>query len=211
MPLKKTSSKSSNDKQTNFLSISPEDAKKSLHALIKQNSIYNRDSILKSGRISTVSFDLKETMLGAEGSFLSAICLFDLIKSNVKAVGGFIDSTYSLSVAVSMLASISGQELNCFYVRELGDAKVYGKSKIIDGPLKAGSKVCLIQDLVTSGSSLIEMIRTLKEQMGVTVEQVVSLLDRNDGAVRKFDELGIDYSYVFSVKEFVKEEIYSNV
>jgi orotate phosphoribosyltransferase len=220
MTVKKTSSKPSGSKtktskakssDANLLTMTAEDAKAELYDHIQANSIFDRDSILRSGRISTVFFDLKETILSSRGAFLAAICLLNAIKPNVKAIGGHLDSCYSLNVSTSMLANISGQALECFYVMHEGHARAYGKNKSIEGPLKPGSKVCLIQDLVTSGANMIEMIRKLKDELDVEVVQVLSLLDRNDGAVSRLDNLGIDYSYIFSVKEFVKEEIYSNV
>jgi orotate phosphoribosyltransferase len=212
MAVKKSSNeKSSNSKSdTNLLTMTAEDAKSDLRELIEKYSMVDRDSILRSGRITSVFFDLKETILSSRGSFLTAICMLNMLKPNVKAVGGNLDSCYSLSVATSMLANISGQPIDCFYVKPEGHAKPYGKTKFIDGPLRPGTKVCLIQDLVTSGTNMVQMIRKLKDELDVEVIQVISLLDRNDGAINRFDELGVDYNYVFSVKEFVKEEIYSN-
>jgi orotate phosphoribosyltransferase len=207
---KNLSAKKPTDKaDTNLLTMTAADAKSELYDLINKYSIFDRDSVLRSGRITNVFFDLDETTLSSRGSFLTAICMLNMLKPNVKAIGGHLDSCYSLSVATSMLANISGQNIDCFYVQHEGHAKAYGKTKFIDGPLRPGTKVCLIQDLVTSGTNVIEMIRKLKEELDVTVLQVVTVLDRNDGAVHRLDELGIDYTYIFSVKEFVKEEIYS--
>tara|TARA_B100001989_G_C24368107_1_gene377982 strand:- start:30 stop:716 length:687 start_codon:yes stop_codon:yes gene_type:complete len=204
----KTTKQSKSD--TNLLTMTAEDARTELRDMIEKQSMFNRDSILRSGRITTVYFDLKETILSAKGAFLTAICMLNMLKPNVKAIGGHLDSCYSLNVSTSMLANISGQSIDCFYVMHDGQAKAYGKSKIVDGPLRPGMKVCLIQDLVTSGNNMIEMIRKLKDGLGVEVVQVLALLDRNDGAIVKLEELGIDYSYIFSVREFVKEEIYSH-
>ena len=207
MPVKKNTKKS----DANLLSMTYEDAKSELYDLIKKNSLHNKDSILSSGRITSVFFDLKETLLGARGSFLSAICLLNQMKPGIKAIGGLKESCYSLGVSVAMLSNISGQELDCFYVMDEGKAKTYGRSKFVEGPLKPGSKVALIVDLVTSGKSAIEMIRRLKDSLDVEVKQVITLMDRNDGAIHRLDEFGVDYNYIFSVNEFVKEEIYSNV
>ena len=210
MATKKTTTKKTKTSDANLLTMTAEDAKAELHDLIEKHSIFDRDSILRSGRISTVYFDLKETVLGGRGAFLAAICMLNMVKSSVKAIGGHLDTCYSLNVSTSMLANISGQNLDCFYVMHDGHARAYGKSKVVEGPLKPGTKVCLIQDLVTSGNNMIEMIRKLKDGLDVEVVQVITLLDRNDGAVNRLEDLGIDYNYVFSVKEFVKEEIYSN-
>lgn len=216
MVVKKTSkSKSSSSKNsssnsdTNLMSMSAEDAKSELFDLIEKHSLFDRDSVLRSGRITSVFFDLKETILSSRGAFLTAICMLNMLKPNVKALGGHLDSCYSLGVATSMLANISGQSIDCFYVKHEGNAKTHGKTKFIDGPLRPGTKVCLIQDLVTSGTNVIEIIRKLKDELDVEVIQVITLLERNDGAVNRLDEIGIDYNYIFSVKEFVKEEIYS--
>lgn len=212
MAVKKTTKEKSSSKtpDSNLMTMTAEDAKSELFDLIEKYSKFDRDSILRSGRITSVFFDLKETILSSRGAFLTAICMLNMLKPNIKAVGGHLESCYSLSVATSMLASISGQSIDCFYVKHEGHAKAYGKTKSIDGPLRPGTKVCIIQDLVTSGTNVIEIIRKLKEELDVEVIQVITLLDRNDGAVNRLDELGIDYNYVFSVKEFVKEDIYSN-
>lgn len=77
-----------------------------------------------------------------------------------------------------------------FLVRAV--AKDHGTGQQIEGPLAPFDRVLLVDDVVTSGKSLLDAAQAVKE-MGCVVAAVISILDREAGAVAKFAELEIPY------------------
>ncbi len=60
------------------------------------------------------------------------------------------------------------------------EIKSYGTKKILEGDFKAGQTCILIEDVVTSGASIIETIQPIKDQ-GLIVKDVITFIDRNQG------------------------------
>lgn len=69
------------------------------------------------------------------------------------------------------------------------EAKEYGTKKIIEGVFEKGQNCLLIEDLITSGSSVFETIAPL-EQEGLKVSDIVVLLDREQGGKKRIEEKG---------------------
>jgi orotate phosphoribosyltransferase len=67
----------------------------------------------------------------------------------------------------------------------------------IEGPLVAGSKVAIVDDVCTTGGSLFHAIEAA-EAAGCTVVKVVSLLDRNEGGSEEMQKRGYDFSALLS-------------
>ncbi len=180
-----------------------DEVKSKLIAIIRDKSVRHGDFVLPSGKISSRYLDLKETTLGAEGSFLSSLAILHLLKDEVQAIGGLKEDSYSLPATTSQLAFLRGQEINCFYVRDLAAARRHGLSKWIEGPLKSGAPVALIHDQVVDGLSVIETIRRLQDEADSQIVQVISIVDMLDGAKYRLQDYGVDYSSVISIEEVV--------
>lgn len=203
---KKTTSSSSSASKTpitglQVMNLSFEEAKEQLKEIIVKKSIFDFDSILPSGRITTFSVDLRESLLSAKGIALSSLAILHLLQDDVRYIGGYMDSTYSLAATVSQFALLRGQEIDTFLLRRDNDAKRRGYSKWVDGPLKPASKVCIIHDEVLDGSAVIKAIRKLQEEYDAQIIQVITILDRLDGAAVKLQDYGVDYSAVFEMDE----------
>ena len=81
-----------------------------------------------------------------------------------------------------------------FIVRK--EAKQHGMQKRIEGPLKPGSRVAIVEDVVTSGASAWKAIEAVTEQ-GCRVARVLCLVDREEGATEFFREKGCAYLPIF--------------
>jgi len=103
---------------SNLLNISYEDAKARLQALLQEKAVFEYDSVLPSGRITSHYLDTKETLLSSYGAFLASVCILHNLKDEVEFVGGALMQAYPLSQAICQLALVRGQELDSFMVRE---------------------------------------------------------------------------------------------
>ncbi|MDP6641500.1 MAG: orotate phosphoribosyltransferase [Nitrososphaerales archaeon] len=112
---------------------------------------------------------------------------------NVGAVGGVPTSglTYAAVVAHNLKKPL-------VYVREKN--KTYGKGKKIEGVLKPGCKVALIDDLITTGGSLVKTIDALR-QIGGEVDNVVVLIDRLEGGRDLLADKGVKLDAIITIGE----------
>ena len=112
---------------------------------------------------------------------------------NVGAVGGVPTSglTYAAVVAHNLKKPL-------VYVREKN--KAYGKGKKIEGVLKPGCKVALIDDLITTGGSLAQTIDALR-QKGGEVDNAIVLIDRLEGGDALLAEKGVKLNAITNIRE----------
>ena len=84
------------------------------------------------------------------------------------------------------------------------EAKNYGKKQLVEGSYKKGDSVILIEDTVTTGSSIIETIKLLLSQ-GLNVEGVVTIMNR--GNLEKLGkQLKIKVNSLFHIDDFKKDK-----
>lgn len=80
------------------------------------------------------------------------------------------------------------------------EAKEYGTKKLIEGVYKEGDRVLIIEDIITSGASLLETIQPLLE-MKLNVQDLVVFLDREQGGKQKLEEKGYKVHAVMTISE----------
>lgn len=88
------------------------------------------------------------------------------------------------------------------------EAKDYGTKKLIEGCFKEGDNCLIIEDVVTSGSSILETVKDLKE-CGIFVKDVIVLLNREQGGARILEENHIKMHALLTMTQllqFLKEE-----
>jgi uridine monophosphate synthetase len=81
--------------------------------------------------------------------------------------------------------------------------KDYGTKKSIEGVYKKGQEVLVIEDLVTSGSSVLEVVDALKEE-GLVVKDIVVFLDREQGALKEIESRNLKLHSVFQFSQVLK-------
>jgi orotate phosphoribosyltransferase len=159
--------------------------------LLKEKSLRRGDFTLASGAKSTYYIDGKMTCLDAEGATLIARAILNEIKDlPVDAVGGMDMGATPMVGAVAVASFIGGRPLPVFVVRK--DVKQHGTMKLIEGPLKPPCKVVILDDVITTGGSIIKAIDAVKA-VGCEVLLAVSVLDRQAGATEALAKMGIPY------------------
>ena len=69
-------------------------------------------------------------------------------------------------------------------------AKEYGTANRIEGAFEAGERICLIEDVVTSGGALSEAVGAVRE-VGLEVRTAVCVVDREEGGVDALARVGV--------------------
>lgn len=134
---------------------------------------------LVSGALSKYYFNCKTVTLSPEGMYLIGNIIFNMIENlNVNAIGGLTLGADPISNAVSYTSYLKGKPIESFTVRK--KPKEHGTMQWIEGNIKAGDAVVVVDDVITTGSSTIQAITRLKEA-GVFVKKVIVLVDRQEG------------------------------
>nr|MDO8076815.1 orotate phosphoribosyltransferase [Candidatus Freyarchaeota archaeon] len=91
--------------------------------------------------------------------------------------------------------------LPLMYVRK--EPKAHGKARMIEGVLNPNDNVVLVDDLVTSGKSLINAARAIMESGGI-VKHAVALLDREQGGRENLEKEGIVLHTIISISQLLE-------
>jgi orotate phosphoribosyltransferase len=166
--------------------------KERLGEIILQRSFRYSDNppfTLASGRQSNYYFNCKPTTLDPEGMNLIGEIIFDMIRgSAITAAGGLTLGADPIANALSVISYQKGKPINSFIVRK--DVKNHGTKSAIEGNVKAGDRVLIIDDVITTGGSTITAIEHAG-QAGLIVDRVITLIDREEGGrenIRKYAE-----------------------
>ncbi len=155
---------------------------------------------LTSGKTSDFYIDGKQTTLDAEGAYLCGKLLFELISAEqdvIQAVGGMTLGADPLVTAVSVVSFLERAPIPAFIVRK--EAKGHGTSNYIEGlkNLPAGGRVALIEDVVTTGGTLLKVIERV-EAAGFSVGLVVTVVDRQEGGAENLARAGYPLKALFT-------------
>jgi orotate phosphoribosyltransferase len=162
-----------------------------LVALLKEKSLRRGKFILASGAESSYYIDGKMTCLDPHGATLIAQAILEEIKDlPVDAVGGMDMGATPIVGSVAVQSVAAGRPLPVFVVRK--EVKQHGTMKPIEGPLAAPCKVVIIDDVITTGGSIMKAIDAVKA-VGCEVLLAICVLDRNAGAAEMMAKLGIAY------------------
>jgi orotate phosphoribosyltransferase len=83
-------------------------------------------------------------------------------------------------------------------------AKDYGTSKRLEGVYDEGDRVCLVEDVVTSGGALLEAVSALREA-GLVVETAICVVDREEGGAEALAAEGIELRPIFRASEVLNK------
>ena len=143
--------------------------------LIKNNAIKFGDYILTSGKKSPYYIDLRLTL--SSPITMDWICNA-LTRIILKEIGREkIDKILGVPTAGVPFATLVSQKLNLPLIYYRQARKEHGVRKKVEGILERNDRVLLIDDLITTGKSVIEATEVVRDQGGV-VNELVVLLDR---------------------------------
>ena len=176
------------------------DAEVQLLELLKERSFKRGTFQLASGATSNYYIDGKMSEVFSMGAFLIGRVLFERTKDlQFDAFGGLEVGAVPLAAATAIHYHMNGRSLEGFWVR--GKTKTHGTRKLVEGGIKRGDRVLIMDDVITSGGSSLKAVAAVKD-LDCTVVQVLALVDRLQGAAKLFRDHGIEYRSIFTIRDF---------
>lgn len=179
--------------------------KKRLARLLIEKSYLEGDFTLTSGQKSDYYFDCKHTALHPEGSWLIGRFFLDMIRArgDVQGVGGMTLGADPLISAVTVVSHIEGYPLPGFIIRK--QPKGHGTNQYLEGlnNFEPGMNVCLLEDVITTGGTLLKAVDRVREQ-GLNIVAIMGVLDREQGGRENIAAAGFELQTIFTRKELVE-------
>ena len=171
-------------------------SKEYLINLLKDNDVFlEGDFTLSSGKKSNYYINMKKAI--TEPAILSTISKLITQKidlDDIDKVAGPALGAVPIATAVSLES-----KLPLLMIRK--EKKGYGTSKLIEGELNEGDNVIVVEDVSTTGGSLLKAIRAINDNGG-NVKRAFVVVDREEGAIETFEKEGITLEPLISVKDF---------
>jgi orotate phosphoribosyltransferase len=164
--------------------------------LLKERAVVLGKVKLSSGKESDYYLDERIVTLSPEGAYLTAKIILDMLKDvEIDAAGGPTIAADPIVGAIAAVSYAEGRPLAGFMVRK--EPKDHGMGKQVEGPVKKGFKVAIIDGTMTTGGSVLKAIEAV-EKIGCQVARVILLIDRLEGGRDKIQREGYDFVAVFT-------------
>lgn len=175
-----------------------------LARLLVEKSYREGDFVLASGRHSDYYFDCRVTALHAEGSWLIGTLFNALLKDeDIRGVGGMTLGADPLVSSTTLISHELGRPLHGLLVRK--EAKGHGTGQFVEGlgNFQPGDRVAMLEDVVTTGGSLLRACERVRAA-GLNIVAVCAILDREEGGRERLREAGYALHSLFTRAELVE-------
>jgi len=168
--------------------------------ILRERSFKRGTFTLASGNTSDHYIDGKMSLVFSASARLIGEVLYERTANlEIEAIGGLEVGAVPMATAAVIAYDERGQTMEGFWVRD--KAKNHGTKKIVEGGLRPGMRVVIVDDVFTKGESAMKAVRAVRE-MGCEVVMVLALVDRLAGARKLFEREEVNYQTVFDITEF---------
>mgnify|MGYP003872852477 CR=1 FL=1 len=101
------------------------------------------------------------------------------------------------------LASVLAYEMSLPLVYVRKEERKHGTKKLVEGSVKPGAHTIIVDDVATTGGSIVRAVRELRN-IGLNVKYAVVLVDREQGAVEKLKELNVELKPILKVSDLIR-------
>jgi orotate phosphoribosyltransferase len=169
--------------------LTDEDA---LRRLLLARSVRHGDFVLSSGQRSSYYIDCRLSTMSAEGMVLIGRMGLAAIRRAgwaPKAVGGLTMGADPVAYAIAAASHGTDLEVDAFSVRK--EPKAHGMGQQIEGNFRAGDRVVIVEDTITTGGSARRAIEAV-EAAGGKVVGVLAVVDREEGGREVLERAGME-------------------
>jgi len=172
------------------------DMKGKLLNLIKERALFSGPRKLSSGKMSNCYIDGKLITCDPEGLYLTGKIILSMLgQEKIDAIGGMTLGADPIASAVGVISYLEKRPIKVFIVRSV--QKDHGMGKLIEGHLQKGWNVVVVDDVVTTGGSVLRAIKAV-EEAGGNVKKVIAIVDRLEGAREALAEKNIPLQSIFT-------------
>jgi orotate phosphoribosyltransferase len=183
--------------------VIPGDEHSTLLELLRARSVQKGQFVLASGATSSWYIDARLTTMSGSGQLLigrRALAAIDARGWSPDAVGGLTLGADPVAYAIAHAAAATGRTIDAFTIRK--QAKEHGTGRLIEGNLRKGSRVLIVEDVITSGESALRAVRAV-EDFGARIIGVLSLVDRDEGGRARIEAAGHPVAALFTAAELL--------
>ena len=164
---------------------------------IRERAYLEGDFVLRSGRRSSFyldkyRFETEPELLAALGQRLAALAL--------PSGGERPDLLAGPELGAVALAAAASLESRLPFLIVRKDAKGYGTDRRIEGVYEPGQRVCLVEDVVTTGGAAVAAVKALREA-GLECRRAVCVVDREEGGADTLARYAVRLHPLFRVRD----------
>ena len=173
--------------------------KEEIKKLLKEDCYKKGDYTLSSGKKSEHYVNCKPVTLTGRGLTLTAMMLLEHVETPV--VAGLTLGADPLVSGVAVCSALDGGLIDALIVRK--EPKGHGTEAWIEGPkYPEGTKVTVLEDVTTTGASAVKAAEKLRDA-GYIVERVVTVVDRQEGAIEALAAADLELRRLFTIDDLV--------
>ena len=175
--------------------------KDQLLKIVKEKSLKFGEFDLAYGGKSNYYIDGKMTVTTPQGAYLIAKIILDKIAPyEINAIGGLEVGAIPIAMAVTTLCGIEKKDISSFFVRK--EPKTRGTKKWIEGVLGKNDRIIIVDDVITTGTSVLKAIQKILEEVpDCKIVKVITLVDRLMGGTENIEKEGYQYEPIFTIKD----------
>ena len=173
--------------------------------LLAQRSVRRGRFTLASGRESSHYVDARLTTMSPEGLAVIGPLALEAIRArgwHVDAVGGLTLGADPIAYATALASVIAPPLVRAFTVRK--EAKQHGTGRLIEGPMREGDRVVVLEDVITTGGSALRAAEAI-QRAGATVSGILALVDREEGGRGILEAQGFQVVCLATLSELLDE------
>jgi orotate phosphoribosyltransferase len=169
-----------------------------LRDAIRAHAYLEGDFLLRSGRrsryyLDKYRFETRPELLGPIGERIAAVVAEH--EPQAARLGGPELGAVALAASASLASGLP-------FVIVRKQAKEYGTANRLEGVFEPGERICLVEDVVTSGGALLEAVEAVREA-GLEVGTAVCVVDREEGGADELARHAVRLRSLFRAGDFL--------